>query len=140
MSPRWRRDDGYEIRTDGLDTDRIYEWLSTDAYWAVGRPREAVERSLANSLCLGVFAPAGEQVAIARAVTDLATFAWIADVYVDRAHRARGIGTWLVGSLGEELRDRGVPRLLLATRDAHGVYASLGYSPLAHPDRWMEMD
>ncbi len=135
-----RRADGYEIRPDGLDVDRIHHWLSTDAYWSPGRTRETVEATLAASTALGAFAPDGGQVAFARAVTDGATFAWIADVYVDRAHRGRGLGTWLVGTLCARLRERGVYRLVLATRDAHGVYARLGFGPLARPERWMEID
>ncbi len=99
-----------------------------------------MRRALANSLVLGVFSPEGEQVGVARAVTDEATFGWICDVYIDRAHRGRGLGTWLVGELTRELLDRGVLRVMLATRDAHGVYAKIGYRPLAEPSRWMEID
>jgi GNAT superfamily N-acetyltransferase len=94
--------DGYRVGAEDLDADLIHRWLSVDAYWAAGRTREVVERSIAGSLCLGAFTSDGSQVAFARAVTDSATFAWIADVYVDRAHRGRGLGRWLVG----ELRDR----------------------------------
>jgi GNAT superfamily N-acetyltransferase len=133
--------DGYTLSTDParLDLDRVYTWLSTDAYWAAGRSRERVARGFAGSVTFGVYRPDGAQVAIARAVTDLATFAWLCDVYVDRAERGRGLGTWLVGAARDELAARGVPRFLLATNDAHGVYAKLGFAPLTHPDRWMEL-
>jgi GNAT superfamily N-acetyltransferase len=130
----------YAIRDDGMDVDRIHHWLSTDAYWAPERSREAVARSVANSYCLGAFVPDGTQVAFARAVTDWATFAWIADVYVDREHRGNGLGTRIVERLRTTLEEAGIPRIVLATLDAHGVYAKLGFTPLRWPERWMEID
>jgi GNAT superfamily N-acetyltransferase len=109
-----------------------------------GRSRDVVERSIAGSLVAGVYAgPAAdaEQVAVARVVTDGATFAWICDVFVDKSHRGRGIGSWLTRVLVDELIERrGIVRLLLATRDAHPVYASAGFQPLAGVWRWMEID
>jgi GNAT superfamily N-acetyltransferase len=138
-----RRDDGYELSTDParLDLDLIHRWLSTDAYWAVGRSRETVDRAVAGSLNYAAYAPdGGRQVAYARAITDGATFAWLCDVYVDRAVRGIGLGTWVVGAARDHLRGLGIPRLLLATLDAHGVYARLGFVPLADPGRWMEID
>ncbi len=134
------RPDGYQIRADGVPAQRVHHWLSTDSYWATGRDLDTVTRAIANSLTYGVFDPAGDLVGVARAVTDQATFAWLADVYIDRAHRGRGLGTWLVGELAAALRAQGVRRLVLATRDAHGVYASVGFTPLRSPDRWMEID
>jgi GNAT superfamily N-acetyltransferase len=133
--------DGYTVSTDPkrLDLDRVHTWLSTDAYWALGRPRDVIERGFASSLPLGVYRSDGTQVAVARVVTDSATFAWLCDVYVDRAERGRGLGTWMVGVARDELAARGVRRVLLATNDAHGVYAKLGFTPLAEPDRWMEL-
>ncbi len=133
--------DGYTLTTDPrrLDLDRVHSWLSTDAYWALGRPRDVVERGFAGSLAFGVYRPDGIQVAVARAVTDAATFAWLCDVYVHRAERGRGLGTWMVGAVRDELAARGVRRVLLATADAHGVYAKLGFVPLIDTDRWMEL-
>jgi GNAT superfamily N-acetyltransferase len=133
--------DGYTLTTDPrrLDLDRVYSWLSTDAYWALGRPREVVERGFAGSLGFGVYRPDGVQVAVARAVTDAATFAWLCDVYVEPAERGRGLGTWMVGAVRDELAARGVRRVLLATADAHGVYAKLGFVPLIDTDSWMEL-
>jgi GNAT superfamily N-acetyltransferase len=132
--------DGYRLRDDGLDVDLIHRWLAEDSYWAAGRARETVARSLRHSYCLGVFTDEGRQVGVARSVTDWATFAWIADVYIDREHRGRGLGRWLVGELRERLEAAGVPRLVLATKDAHGVYQALGFAPLARPERFMEID
>jgi GNAT superfamily N-acetyltransferase len=89
----------------------------------------------------GVYAGSnGSQVAVARVVTDGATFAWLADVYVARGERGKGLGTWLVRTVRDYLAGLGVPRILLATADAHGVYEALGFTPLADPSRWMELD
>jgi GNAT superfamily N-acetyltransferase len=136
-----RRDDGYQLTSDAdrLDVGLVHEWLSTDAYWALGRSRDTMDRSVAGSLVYGVYRPGdGRQVAFARVVTDSATFAWLCDVYVDRAERGRGLGTWMVGAVRDHLAGLGVRRVLLATDDAHGVYARLGFTPLAEPGRWME--
>ncbi|MEW2441485.1 GNAT family N-acetyltransferase [Micromonospora marina] len=136
------RADGYEISTDPdrIDLDRVHVWLATDAYWALGRDRETVARAFAGSIGFGVYRPAdGRQVAVARVVTDGATFAWLCDVYVDPAERGRGLGTWLAGAVRDHLGELGVSRILLATLDAHGVYAKIGFRPVV-ADRWMELD
>jgi GNAT superfamily N-acetyltransferase len=88
----------------------------------------------------GAYDAGGTQVGFARAVTDGATFAWICDVYVDRPARGQGLGRRMVALLRDDLRTRGVRRLILATKDAHGVYAALGFSPVAKPEQWMELD
>lgn len=136
-----RRDDGYEIDTDPdrIDLDRLHKWLSTDAYWALGRSRETVGRSIANSVNFGLYDPAGELCGFARAVTDRATFAYLCDVYVDRPARGGGLGTWFVGTVCDHLRSYGLRRLMLATQDAHGLYRKLGFTDLAKPEQWMEL-
>jgi GNAT superfamily N-acetyltransferase len=136
------RDDGYTIDTapERLDTDRIDRWLATDTYWAIGRSPQDMATSRANSICYGVYAPDGEQVGFARAVTDFSTFAWVCDVYIDRAVRGVGLGTWLARSIVDDIRGRGVPRLLLATADAHDIYRKAGFVELARPESWMEID
>ncbi|MEU2588469.1 GNAT family N-acetyltransferase [Streptomyces avermitilis] len=142
MTDAQRLPGGYELSTDParIDLDRVHRWLSADAYWAIGRPREKQERAVAGSLNFGVYAPAsGEQVAYARVVTDRATFAWLCDVYVDPSVRGRGIGTALVGGVRAHLEPLGLRRVLLATEDAHGVYAKLGFKPLDTPDHWMAL-
>ncbi|MFI7552347.1 GNAT family N-acetyltransferase [Micromonospora sediminimaris] len=136
------RDDGYTISTDSarLDLDLVHTWLSRDAYWALGRDRETVTRAFAGSVGFGVYRPAdGQQVAVARVITDRATFAYLCDVYVDRVERGRGLGTWLAGAVRDHLAELGVRRILLATNDAHGVYAKVGFSDV-RADRWMEFD
>ncbi|MCH5673486.1 GNAT family N-acetyltransferase [Streptomyces gilvus] len=134
--------EGYEISTDPdrLDVDRVHQWLSTDAYWAQGRPRDKQEQAIAGSLNFGVYDTiSGAQVAYARVITDRATFAWLCDVYVDRSGRGKNIGTAMVGAVRDHLEAFGVRRVLLATADAHGVYAKLGFAPLTDPDRWMAL-
>ena len=136
------RDDGFEISADPgrLDIDLVHRWLATDTYWATGRPRELVERSLANSRAYGVYRGSGEQVGIARVVTDEVSFAWLCDVYVDPAVRGRGLARWLVATIRDDLEAAGVRRIVLGTRDAHGVYAEGGFGPLSRPEQWMEYD
>ncbi|MET0425762.1 MAG: GNAT family N-acetyltransferase [Actinoplanes sp.] len=120
--------------------DRVVRWITTDAYWAQGRTPEVVERSFAHSSPVGLYAPDGSQAAVARTVSDHATFVWLCDVYVDPAHRGRGLGT-LIANWAIEWADRqGIKRVVLATLDAHGVYAKAGFRPFAHPERWMEID
>jgi GNAT superfamily N-acetyltransferase len=134
--------EGYEISTDParVDRERVHHWLSTDAYWALGRPREQQDRAIEGSLNFGVFdTVSGEQVAYARVITDRATFGWLCDVYVDPSVRGKGVGSALVAAVREELRSFGVRRVLLATQDAHGVYAKLGFAPLERPERWMAL-
>lgn len=140
-----RRDDGYEVDDDParLDLDLIHRWLSTDAYWALGRPREKVERAVAGSVNFGLYrdgdGPGRTQVGFARVVTDRATFAWLCDVYLDRSVRGSGLGTWFVGVVCDQIRGWGPRRVVLATADAHGLYAKLGFTPMTEPERWMEL-
>ncbi|WP_316774695.1 GNAT family N-acetyltransferase [Streptomyces sasae] len=134
--------EGYEFSadTDRVDVERVHGWLSTDAYWATGRPLEQQQRAMAGSLNFGVYdTVTGEQVSYARVVTDHALFAWLADVYVDPSVRGKGVGTAMVGAIREHLRPTGVRRVLLATSDAHGVYEKVGFAPLEHPDMWMAL-
>ena len=119
-----------------LDLDRVHRWLSEEAYWALGRPRDVVEHAAAHSLNLAAHVD-GELVGYARLVTDRATHAWLCDVFVAADHRGRGIGRALVTAADELLATYGVQRAVLATHDAHGLYADFGYAPLAHPERWM---
>ena len=132
----------YEISSDPsrLDPARIHTWLSTDAYWAIGRTREQQDRAIAGSLNFGAYdADSTEQVAYARVVTDHATFAWLCDVYVDRAARGQGLGTRLVTEVRDRLAPTGIRRFLLATDDAHGVYRKIGFAPLDAPEKWMAL-
>ncbi|MGV9271458.1 GNAT family N-acetyltransferase [Kitasatospora sp. NPDC003701] len=136
-----RSEDGYEIDVDRdrLDVDRVHHWLSTDAFWALGRSRATVEQSIRASVNFGVYDADGSQVAYARVVTDLATFAWLCDVYVDRGHRGRGLGTGLAVAVRDHLAPYRLKRLMLSTLDAHGVYARAGFVPFPDPGNLMMM-
>lgn len=127
-----------EISTDPnrLDVDLIHRWLSEESYWAGGVSREIVARAIDNSLCFGVYLE-GRQVGLARVVTDRATFAWLADVFILDSYRGRGYGKALIAAVVAHPELRGLRRLLLATRDAHGLYAQYGFTPVA-PERFME--
>ncbi|MBZ5738607.1 GNAT family N-acetyltransferase [Nocardioides mangrovi] len=119
-----------------LDVDRVHRWLSTDAYWALGRHRDVLERAIAGSLCFGAYDESG-QVGFCRLVTDRATFAWLCDVYIDPATRGRGVGISLMEAVDRELAGMQVGRAVLATADAHGLYARFGFAVMDQPERWM---
>lgn len=121
-----------------LDVARIHRWLSGDAYWSLGRTREVVERSIEQSLNFGAYDDSGEQVGYARVVTDHATFAWLCDVYVAPDRRGDGVGTALLDAVTARLAGYRLSRTLLATADAHPLYERYGFTPLAHPSRFME--
>ena len=131
------RRDTLLISTDPtrLDVNAICDFLSR-AYWAAGRKREVIEKSLQNSLVFGVY-DSEHQIGLARVVTDYATFAWLCDVFVDEQHRGRGIGKWLMATILDHPQLQGLRRFLLATRDAHGLYSQFGFEPLPMPERWM---
>jgi GNAT superfamily N-acetyltransferase len=130
----------YFLSTDRslLDVELIHKFLSEQSYWAPRIPREIVERSLANSFCFGLFHES-QQVGFARFVTDRATFAWLGDVFVIDAHRGQGLGKWMVETLLTHPDLQGLRRILLGTRDAHGLYAQYGFTPLADPSRFLEI-
>ena len=134
--------EGYEISAapGRIDRERVHHWLSTDAYWALGRTREKQDRAIEGALNFGVYETvSGEQVAYARVITDRATFAWLCDVYVDPSVRGKSVGSALVAAVRDEMRQYGVRRVLLATHDAHGVYAKLGFAQLERPEHWMAL-
>jgi GNAT superfamily N-acetyltransferase len=130
----------YFLSTDPalLDISLIQRFLSEQSYWAPGVPRDVVERSLKNSLCFGLFHES-QQIGFARLVTDRATFAWLADVFVIEAFRSQGLGKWMIESLLRHPDLQGLRRILLGTRDAHGLYAQFGFKPLAEPSRFQEI-
>ncbi|WP_030204621.1 GNAT family N-acetyltransferase [Streptomyces sp. NRRL S-87] len=133
---------GYEISADParIDPALVYRWLSQDAYWARGRSREKQDRAIAGSLNFGVYErSSGAQVGYARVVTDRADFAWLCDVYVCPEARGRGLGTALVAAVRDHLAPYGLRRVLLATSDAQGVYAKVGFATLERPECWMTL-
>ncbi len=129
----------YEISTDRsrLDVGLIHDFLRS-SYWAQGIPRAVVERSIQHSLCFGAFL-GGRQVGFARVISDFASFAYVADVFVVPEHRGRGISKLLMRAIIEHPDLQGLRRILLATRDAHGLYAQFGFEPLTHPEAFMTL-
>ena len=127
----------FEISTDParLDIELIYNFLET-SYWAKGRRRSVVERSIRNSLCFGAYL-GGRQVAFARVVSDRAVFAYLMDVFVVPEFRGRGISKALMRSVLGHADLQNLRVFLLATRDAHDLYSQFGFRSLVHPERWM---
>jgi len=133
----WRRD-SLTISTDRSKLDRkmIHEFLAS-SYWAKGIPREVVDRSIEGALCFGLYED-GRQIGFTRVITDGATFAYLADVFVLESHRGQGLATWLMESILADPRLQGLRRWMLVTRDAHPLYRKVGFRDLAHPERIME--
>ncbi len=129
---------GYELVEDParIDAAAAHAYL-VRSYWSPGIPFEVVARAIANSLCVAVRKD-GAQVGLARVVSDRATFAYLADVYVLEPHRGQGLATAMVRHLQAHRELQGLRRWLLMTLDAHEVYTGLGWTPLAHPERAME--
>ena len=130
---------GFEISSDPsrLDLDVIHGFLST-SYWAQGRTRETVERALRNSICFGAYRQ-GRQAGFGRIVTDRAVFAYLADIFVLPEHRGQGLGKTLVRAMLDHPDIRGLPAVLLRTRDAHRLYAQFGFEPAARPEELMSL-
>ena len=123
----WRGGD-YVISDDPARVDlvTVHQWLSTDAYWSQGVPLDIVRRALANSIVFGIYHDE-TQVGFARVVSDRASFAWVADVYISPDQRGHGLGNWLMECIKAHPDLQGLRRWLLATRDAHGLYEQFGF-------------
>ncbi len=137
MPHEWHRGE-YSISTDPqrLDLEVIHGFLTNESYWALGRSMETIQKSIEHSLAFGVY-HAEQQVGFCRVITDYATFAWLADVFVLEPYRGRGLAVWLVETVLAPPELQGLKRWVLATRDAHGLYARYGFEPLADRQRWM---
>ena len=144
----------FTISTDParLDLDVIHGFL-TNCYWAKGIPREVVARSIEHSLCFGIYHEVGEksallakparrgvpQVGFARVISDLATIAYLGDVFVLEAYRGRGLSAWMMECIVRHPLLQGLRRWILLTRDAHGLYAKFGFTPVKSPGNYMEL-
>lgn len=130
---------GYYLESShaAMDISQIHAFLSK-AYWCEGIPFETLEKGIRNSVVAGVFSDAGEQVGFARAITDRATFAYLADVYVLVEHRGKGLSKWMVGSLLAMDDLKGLRRFTLATKDAFDLYSRFGFTSLNQPEIFME--
>ncbi|HEX3165044.1 MAG TPA: GNAT family N-acetyltransferase [Chitinophagaceae bacterium] len=138
--------DGFTISTEKekLDIDLIHSFLNR-TYWAEGILKEIIRRSIEGSLCFGVYEndkqamPACRQVGFARMITDKATFAYLADVFIIEEYRGRGLSKWLMEVIMSHPDLQGLRRMILATKDAHGLYKQFGFTPLINVDRWMHI-
>ncbi len=131
---------GYQISTDPkrIDVEMVFKFLSEESYWSPGIPRNVVESAIANSLCFGVYHGA-EQIGFARIVTDKATFALVADVFILQPHRGKGLSKWLMNEVMQHPDLAGLRRLLLLTSDAHSLYAQFGFTEIDNAWRFMEV-
>ncbi len=128
------------VSTDSarLNLDVIHGYL-VQSYWAKGIPRETLARAVEHSLCFGAYDSAGSQIGFARLITDFATFAYLADVFVLESHRGQGIGKLLMECIKQHPELQGLRRWTLSTKDAHGLYAQFGFTALQWPERYMEI-
>jgi GNAT superfamily N-acetyltransferase len=129
----------YDISTsiDRFDIDLIHDFLRS-CYWAKDIPRSVVEQSIKHSLCFGAFC-GEQQVGFVRVITDRATFAYVADLFVIPAHRRRGVSKLLLRAILDHPQLQGLRRFLLATKDAHGLYRQFGFESLSHPEHYMTL-
>lgn len=137
MQNEWRQGD-YIISTERsrLDLNVIHGFL-TRSYWSPGIPRETVERAIQNSMPFGLYLGAA-QIGFARVITDFSSFGYLADVFILEEHRGKGLSKWMMETLFSHPELQGFRRWMLATRDAHGLYRQVGFTPLAAPERFME--
>lgn len=131
---------GFHFSTDKalLNLPYIHAFLSERSYWAPGVPVDIVRRSIENSLCVGIYENK-KQVGFARLVTDLATFGYLADVFIDEAYRGKGLSKALVAFIFSFEELKFFRRFILATKDAHGLYKQYGFNQLKNPERFMEI-
>ena len=134
----WTKND-FIITTDKskIDATYVHHFLS-HSYWAKDIPMETVQKSIEGSLCFSVFY-LNQQIGFARVITDEATFAYLADVFIDENFRGRGLSKWLMEIIVSYPSLQGLRRFLLATRDAHDLYKKFGFEPLKNTDKWMEI-
>lgn len=132
---------GYVVSDDParFDMDRAHYWIAERSYWGKKIPRAIFEKAVRGSLTFAAYAPDGGMAAMARVVTDRATFGWLCDVFVDEAHRGAGLGKALMAYLKAHPDLQGFRRMHLATADAHGLYRQFGFTELTGVDRWMEI-
>ena len=130
----------FVISTDPerLSLDVVHSFL-TNCYWAKGIPREVVARLIEHALCFGIYDGKAAQVGFARVVSDFATIAYVGDVFVLESHRGRGLGKWLMQCIMQHPALQNLRRWILTTRDAHGLYSQVGFTPVKAPERFMEL-
>ncbi|GAD88756.1 putative acetyltransferase [Vibrio halioticoli NBRC 102217] len=131
---------GFRISTDNdeLDFNVIYHFIS-ESYWAKDMPKHTLLKALSNSFCFGLFENSGVQVGFARLITDKATFAYLADVFVLESHRGQGLSKWLLQTILEHPDLQGLRRIMLATKDAHSLYSQYGFEEIENPEMLMQI-
>ena len=131
--------ENFLISTDKskLDLNYIQSVLSK-TYWAEGIPVETVEKAVDGSICFGIY-DKNKQIGFARLITDAATFAYLADVFIDEAYQGKGLGKCLIEDIMKHESVQGLRRFMLATKDAHGLYSQYGFVPLTNSERWMHI-
>lgn len=131
---------GFSISTDKslLDRAMIFQFINEQSYWGKGIKKSVLENSIENSICFGIYYQQ-QQLGFARVITDKATFAYLADVFILPAYRKQGLSKWLVQHILAYPELAGLRRWLLATADAHGLYAQMGFSPIKKPETFMEI-
>ena len=140
MTPIHVQHMNYIITTDKslMHVEQIHQWLTEKAYWSKGIPFHLVKSAFDNSFCIGVLSGT-EQVGYGRLITDQTTFAYLADVYVLEEHRGNGLGKLMMQTLFDLDWVKGLRRIMLATTDAHELYRKIGFTPLQHPEKIMEL-
>lgn len=138
------RKDHFLVSTDPqrLQIDRVHHFLAFESYWCVDIPKNFVQRAADNSLCFGIYdesSAGSHQVGFARVVTDYATFAWVCDVYVEKAYRGQGLSKWMMQVLVKHPALQDLRRICLATVAAHGLYEQVGFRVTQTPGSWMEI-
>jgi len=133
----WSRGE-YLLTTDKskIDVEIVHDFLSR-SYWAESIPLEIVQKSIDNSLCFAIYRN-NKLIGFARVISDFATFAYLADVFILPGERGKGLSKWLIATIMDHPRLQGLRRFTLATRDAHGLYAQFGFTPFDKPERWMQ--
>lgn len=131
---------GFRVSTDRneLDFDVIYQFIS-QSYWAKGIPKSTMQKALDHSLCFGVFSAEQQQVGFARLITDYATFAYLSDVFIVDQYRGRGLSKFLIETVVSHPDVQGLRRMMLATSDAHGLYAQYGFKPIEQAQTFMQV-
>lgn len=135
----WQQEN-FIISTDKskLNVNYIHQFLSKESYWAAGIPYAIVEKSIENSLCLGIY-DREKQIGFARIITDEATFGYLADVFIDSTYRGRGLSKWLMEVISNLPFRRNLRNFMLGTKDAHKLYEQFGFTPLKAPERFMQV-
>ena len=134
----------YVISTDKrkIDIDYVHGFLS-QSYWSPGVDIRVVKKAMKGSLCFGMYNrskqpfPGGGQVGYARIITDNATFAYLADVFIDKNYQGKGLGKWLIEVILAHPDLQGLRRILLATKDAHRLYEQCGFTSINNPERYI---